>query len=52
MLSCGSQNAISTNKEARDIFVIKEIARLITLSWGFPGFTDWKSVIFSYIKRV
>lgn len=45
MLVCGSQNAITTSREASSVFVKIARTRFIILFWGAPELTDWKSIV-------
>lgn len=52
MLVCGSQNAITTSKEANNVFVRIARTRLIILSWSAPELIDWKSIVLFDTKRI
>lgn len=52
MLVCGSQNAITTSREASSVFVKIARTRFIILFWGAPELTDWKSIVLFNTKRI
>ena len=50
--SWGSQNAISTSREARVTFVSSVSIIFITLFRSLPKLIDWKSIVLLNTKRV
>ena len=52
VFSWGSQNAISTSREARVTFVNSVSIIFITLFRSLPKLIDWKSIVLLNTKRV
>ena len=52
VFSWGSQNAISTSREARVTFVNSVSIIFITLFRSLPKLIDWKSIVLLNTKRI